>query len=606
MKLLRLLLLSTCMSIILGVIGCQDGSVTKGKIIEAPKGLVNQLGFTAKPSVISLNDQMYMLIAEKRGVVFYEVGKEAVLSEDSAGAHWLHTDGKNLYAFWWTAKDKEKTLKVRVSSDVGKTFSEPVILNTDTGALPDVSIASNGKGQVAIAYTDERKPGYGVYLNNSNDGGLTWRKEDFRLDKPTITATMQQSSNTDPATYANSPKLAFLKDRLVAIWQQVDMTEMGTSVLRIIAKSSTDFGQNWAEESNIFAAPNMQPIEMSVFNNTKDVYVFAMLTDGSKGLTGFYNTSSEANSWAEISNTLLGADFTKRQISSIKASFSGENLVMVFTSEPIEGQGKVQAGLLTLSNLTHQWLGGVKQLDVDKGNNLTKSTYPDIVDAGVDGLFVVWEDYRTLVPSIYLDISKDNGKTWLPKPKPLTTPGLTLAKDPKFLLGENKLWMLYFLVELNGKNPNGARVFQEFSKDQDSQYAFPDINVTKPSLDKLKERLIERANKFWALREEKKWEKTWLYMEPVYRERFDKAQWIGQQGKLNFTKTVVDENTVVITDNIGLIDANVDVSVNQQVSQEGLLEAAPPKNQKVEMRWGWFYDDWYFMPDIIFGNHLEY
>ena len=95
-------------------------------------------------------------------------------------------------------------------------------------------------------------------------------------------------------------------------------------------------------------------------------------------------------------------------------------------------------------------------------------------------------------------------------------------------------------------------------------------------------------------------------MEPVYRERFDKAEWLAQQGKISFSKTVVDENSINIIDNLAILNANVDVSVTQQVSKEGLLESAPPKQQTVEMKWGWFYDDWYFMPDVIFGNHLEY
>jgi hypothetical protein len=600
------MLLWPLLAIAIGLYGCQDTNSTKGKIIEQPKALLNQLGFSAKPSVVQLNNQLFLLNAEKRGVVFYEVGKETIISEDSAGQHWLHTDGKNIYALWWSAKDKAKALKVRVSADGGKSFSEAVTINNDTGVLPDISIASNGLGQIAVAYTDERKPGYGVYLNTSADSGVTWRKEDLRLDNPVVTSTMKQSDNTEPATYANSPKLAFFKDQLMAIWQQVDMTEMGGTMLRIVAKTSKDLGQSWSAEANVFAAPNMQPVEMNAFNNDKAMYVFAMITEGGKGFTGFYSSSIEANTWAELSNATLGTDFNKRQISWIRGATSGENLALAFTSEPVEGKGKVQADVAILSTTTNQWLGPLKQLDIDKGNDLTKSTYPDIVDAGQAGLIVVWEDYRTLVPSIYMDLSKDNGKTWLSKPKPLTTPGLTLSKDPKLVLGSDKLWLLYFMVNLDGKNSSGTRVYQDFSKGDDGQFIFPNIDVPMPPPDELKARLIEKANKFWALREERKWEETWPYMEPVYRERFDKAQWLAQQGKLSFSKTVVDENSVVITGNIGILDANVDVSVNQQVSKEGLLESAPPKQQKVEMRWGWFYDDWYFMPDIIFGNHLEF
>jgi len=416
---------------------------------------------------------------------------------------------------------------------------------------------------------------------------------------------MMQEGNIKPATFANSPKLVFMNGRLVALWQQVDMGLMTGHSLRIVVKTSNDFGKTWGLEANVFAAPNMQPVEMVMFANTKEVYIFAMLTEGDKGLTGFYNKDDTFSTWGEISTTTLGNDFNKQLISWIKGAFSGDNLVLAFTSEPTESTGKLHARVATFSTSSHTWLGASKVLDADKGHDITKSTYPDVIDAGTAGVYVVWEDYRPLVPSIYMDISKDHGKTWLSKPIPLTTPGLVVAKDPRLLLDNKQLWLTYFMVQLDGKNPAGQRVYQSFPKEGDS-FKLPEIQVAAPAADKLKDRLIERANKLWALREERKWEETWDYMDPVYRERFDKAQWLGQQGKISFSKTVVDENSVKITGNVGILDANVDISVPQQVAKEGLLESAPPKQQKVGMRWGWFYDDWYFMPQVIFGEHMEY
>lgn len=590
--------------IYLGVIsfgGCQqdDG---ESSFVEKHNLLLSKFGFSVNPSSWVVNDRLVVLLADKRGVVLYELGKETILSEESATEQWLHHDGKNLYAFWWFAdKDKFKYLKVRVSNDDGKTFAPAVTLNTDTGVLPEVSIASDGKGAIAVAYTDERKPGYGVYINYSRDGGVTWQKTDARLDVPVITEAMRKSANTDPSTFANSPKLAFLEGRLVAVWQQVDMADTG-HVLRIVAKSSDNQGETWGSEANVFSAPNTQPVSLTAFNQGAGMYVFAMFPDSDKGFTGFYNTDGEAQTWTEISNDALGDGFNKRRVSWVKGAFSGDNLVLAFTSKATDNTGKVRADIATLSTKDHRWLGKVRHLDEDKGHELTKSTYPDIMNTG-SSVVVVWEDYRSLVPTLYMDASNDNGKTWLPIPKPLTTPGRFVAKDPRLVLGKDKLWMTYFLVVLDGKNPAGARMYQEYTRQPDGMFHFPDIVVKNPAP---KERLIERINQFWALREERKWEETWNYMEPVYRERFDKAEWLAQQGKLSFSKTVADESTIVITGNIAILDVNTEVSVNQQMSKEGLLESAPPKAQKVEMRWGWFYDDWYFMPDIIFGNHLEY
>lgn len=594
------------LSLVFLISACSDQSEEK-KLIEKPSLLLNQSGFSLNPAAVAVNDKLVLLLGEKRGVVFYEVGKEQILSEDSSSKQWLHYDGKTLYAIWWAIDaDKQKSLKVRASTDGGVSFSPVATINTEQGVLADISIASNGQGAIAVAYTDERKPGYGVYINYSTDSGKTWSAQDLRLDTPVVTAAMQAAGNQDSATFANSPKLAYLGNKLVAVWQQVDMTEMGQGMLRIVSKISEDNGKAWSAEATVFAAPNMQPVEMNLFANDKQAYVFAMLTDGSKGFTGFYNKDLSFSQWGEITNTTLGVDFNKNTVSWMQGAFSGENLVLAFTVKP-EGKTKVYAAAATLSTQTNQWLGAARQLDKDKGQDLTRSTYPSIIDAGDAGVIAVWEDYRSIVPTIYADLSKDHGLTWLPVTQPLTTPGLTVAKEPKLYLAKDKLWMTYFMVKLDGKNPNGMRVYQLFTKNPTSgQFDFPEIQVTMPSNDELKERLIDRANKFWALREERKWEETWGYMEPVYRERFDKTEWLAQQGKISFSQTIVDENSVEIKGNIAILNANVNVSVNQQVAKEGLLESAPPNQQKVEMRWGWFYDDWYFMPDIIFGNHLEY
>lgn len=597
-------LLFFCWSM-LSIGGCQQDD-DKNLASEKHNLLLNKSGFSVKPSVINVNDRVLALLADKKGVVLSELGKETSLSKDNATEQWLHYDGKNLYAFWWFAdQTKAKYLKVRTSKDSGATFSPEVILNSDTGVLPDVSIASDTKGGIAIAYTDERKPGYGVYINYSRDSGSTWQKVDTRLDTPVITTLMQQAANINPATFANSPKLAFLNGRLVAVWQQVDMTATG-HVLRIVSKSSEDQGATWGQDTTIFSAPNMQPVAITTFNKDTEMYVFAMLSGGEQGFTGFYNTDANAQQWAEISSTGLGIGFNKRLISWVKGAFSGDNLVLAFTSKNVDNIGKVRADVAVLSTKSHEWASAARHLDADKGHELTKSTYPDIISKD-STVLIVWEDYRSLVPTLYMDLSKDNGKTWLPIPKPLTTPGRFVAKDPRLIIGKDKLWMTYFLVVLGGKNPEGNRVYQEYTYHMpNGDFNFPDIKLKKPNAEELKGKLIDRVNKFWALREDRKWEETWDYMEPVYRERFEKSEWLNQQGKLGFSKTVVDEETVVITDNIAILDANTEVSVNQQVAKEGLLESAPPKAQKVEMRWGWFYDDWYFMPDIIFGNHLEY
>lgn len=598
-----LIVLVWCL-LILGLVSCQEEK-TSYKLVEKPTLLLKGVGFDVDPTVISLNNQTLVLLNAKKGLTLYTLGKEVLVSSDRAGKQWLRFDGKSLYAFWWTANEyKEKSLKIAVSSDGGQNFSPAKVINTKKGVLQDISIAVDGQGKVAVAYTDEREPGYGVYFNYSTDSGQTWLNTDQRLDSPLGKVTNDPQNNNQGSTFANSPKLAFINGQLIGVWQQVDASQMGGTTLRLISKTSMDGGKTWGAESNIFAAPNMQPLEFEMFANNKEMYIFANLPAeyGGRGLVGFYNKDPSFSAWGEITNDALGTDYQKALVSGFKGIFSGDNLILTYTAL-VPGH-KLRAELAVLSTGSHTWLGAAKSLDVDNNSKLTKSAFPSVVNAGVTGDYIVWEDYSPLMPAIYISNTKDNGKTWT-EPEPLTTPGLVLAKEPQLLVHDNELWLMYFMVGLNTNNSMGEWVYQSFPK-KESMFELPKIQVNQPTVEELKQQLIERVNKFWVLREEGKWAETWDYMNPVYRKGFNKEQWLAQQGKISFAKTVVDESSVKIDGNIAELKANVEINVPQQVATEGLLESAPPKVQSVDMRWGWFYDNWYFIPEMIFNDYMEY
>lgn len=589
-----------------GLVSCQEDQAG-GELVEKPTLLLKGVGFDIDPAVISLNNQTLVLLSAQKGLTLYTLGKEVLVSSDRAGKQWLKFDGKTLYAFWWTTNEhKEKSLKVAVSGDGGQSFSSAKVINTKKGVLQDISIAVDGYGKVAVAYTDERELGYGVYFNYSTDSGQNWLSTDQRLDTPlTIANVSGQQDNNPLPTFANSPKLAFINSQLVGIWQQVDASQMGGTTLRLISKTSMDGGKTWSADSNIFAAPNMQPLEFEMFANNKEMYIFANLPTeyGGRGLVGFYNKDLSFSAWGEITNDALGTDYQKVLTSGFKGIFSGDNFILTYTA--LAPGYKLRAEFAVLSTVSHTWLGAAKSLDADNNSKLTKSTFPSVVNAGVAGDYIVWEDYSPLMPAIFISNTKDNGITWT-EPKPLTTPGLVLAKEPQLIVHDNELWLTYFMVGLSNTSASlGQWVYQAFPK-KENIFELPKIQVTQPTLEQLKQQLIERVNKFWVLREEGKWAETWDYMNPVYRRGFNKEQWLAQQGKISFAKTVVDESSVKIDGNIAELNANVEMNVPQQVATEGLLESAPPKVQAVGMRWGWFYDNWYFIPDMIFNDYMEY
>jgi len=74
----------------------------------------------------------------------------------------------------------EKFIYVQRSTDGGRTFSQPVVLNTATHALLPIHVASDSKKRMYVVWVDERKH-YNLYMNYSVDGGKTFLSADINL-----------------------------------------------------------------------------------------------------------------------------------------------------------------------------------------------------------------------------------------------------------------------------------------------------------------------------------------------------------------------------------------------------------------------------------------
>ncbi|MBV8528186.1 MAG: exo-alpha-sialidase, partial [Candidatus Dormibacteraeota bacterium] len=110
----------------------------------------------------------------------------------------------NVYAVWAqnrfvNGKALENDAMFSASTNGGKTWTKPVVLNDDTSGLdhsfPGVSVAPNGRVDVAwYDYRDDHlfnpssttktETYYGVYYTYSNDGGRTWAANVRVTDRP--------------------------------------------------------------------------------------------------------------------------------------------------------------------------------------------------------------------------------------------------------------------------------------------------------------------------------------------------------------------------------------------------------------------------------------
>lgn len=581
--------------VLLSLVACGE---TKHEPLEQTTALPT-LELQTKPAVLASTAGLGLLYSDTRGVVYKSATQEVVLDTLAGTDHWLYADQSKLYAVWWlvdNTKTKQKSIMLSYSADGGNTFSKAIKLNAKEDALGEVSLVSDGGNQVAIAYADERSPGRFVYFNRSEDGGKTWLAEDQRLDNSLSTASVM-STEQQTLPFANSAKLGLINKQLVAVWQQADVID-SQPVMQILSKVSSDFGKTWGATQVVVKLPKPEAVELTAVSGDLGMYVILGLPDA--GGMGLYELKDPNKPWMTIDTSQI---VTKEAYSGLfKPVMHGKNLVIAFIEEKQGVKNKVK--LATYLSESGAWAGLPLEVDKDKGHDMTRSSMPTIISTDKEVL-VAWEDYRSLIPSIYANLSKDGGKTWLPQAKRLTTDGLTINNMPILAANKNQVWLFYITGQPKGENAKPAYAYQVFSI-KNGLVELPNIELPIVSDEKRKEMLIERANKFWALREERKWEETWDYMEPLYRQRFNKKEWVFNQDRLSYSKTVVDEASIDIKGNFGFLKANVDVGLTNQVGREGLIEATPPKTQSVDMRWGWFYDNWYFVPDVVFGNHLQF
>jgi hypothetical protein len=557
----------------------------------------------SNPAVVLVAGQLSMVHVDSRGRVVFRQGNRVQTLDDEApspgGKNFhLHYDGRHLYALWWVKRREGKRLYLRASEDGGQTFAPLVIVNTGTGVLPDLDIAADGAGRIAVAYVDERRPGYQIYVNRSVDGGKTWLAEDIRLDSsPGGNTQAHQETQGEPAKtpipVALTPRLTFQGDHLLAVWQQQDIIE-GDRNLRWVARISENGGESWSPEVEIFRAAQSNPTGLVLVNHQDENYVIGFVPG--KGLLTF--RSRDGGHTRHSLGNLPGSADTE-VISTIKALASGDNVLVSYTVEP--QRKKSQIYVASLSARSGEWQEAPWRLD-RKEHELTKAGFAELATLADGSVIAVWEDYRHLRPAIYMDYSTDGGKSWLDEPRFLTEPGLYDARAPRLLLAKDRVLVVYDRIEILNRQPLRSALYQTLPYG----LAIPSVPAGKAlSLEEKAQRLKQRAEELWTLRTQDRFAETWGYFDPVYRSRLDKAQWLAGQGKLKFLDFSLGEPA--LNGSFGKIPIQVTLIFSMQPLGDRIQETSPPQEKNFTMQWGWFYDDWYMVPPPAFGkSHLRY
>lgn len=554
-----------------------------------------------------IDGELAVLHHSKEGVVFNKGNSSVVLEagKEKTNKFWLEYDGKNIYAVWWrkyTGK-KGKQLFVSVSKDKGSTFSSPKVISNDFGVLPTVSIASKPDGKVMIVYHDEREARRSkVYANYSDNAGDTWQKSDIRVD---VDAKLPAASSADAEIITTSYiPYVFINRQLeaVVIWQQVD-TLNGFKKLLVNSRKYKFDKAEWGEVSTVFSKDGESGVYYSCAEYG-DNYLVMLALNGERLVSVLStNGGSTWNALGANSNEPVSKD--EKPVDFMVAAGTGDNFVVLTQRANLKEQTHIEKSIVSLKE--KKWVGKPEALDKDKNHKFSRSSQPQIISLGDKGLFAAWNDYRHLNSTVYVSYSQD-GQAWSSNSRFMSTPGKHYVKLLKLVPGKDSIWVLSKVLGSDGKKMLENIYFQKVKienklialseKIEDRQYL---------SKEKSKLRLEKRSKEFWKLRQEAKWESTWQYFDPLYRMKFGKNNWLRTQGKIRYGEFKLNEVEISDDDTLGLAKGELEVGINAMATPAGdLVEASPFKVQKLSGKWGWFYDDWYFMPNPFYLKIHDY
>lgn len=588
------------------------------------------LSGTIKTASTAAFGEKLVSLSYQRGKVIYREGinQQTLANNDATQKVWLYTDKTNIYALWWTKELDAKKLYIRSSGDGGKTFAPETVISSG-GVLPQLVFASDGGNNVSVAYVTEDFPGYQIYVNTSGDNGKSWQQEDTQLNKfysqegevkGDPLKLIEEKPELSISSNALSPQLFYVADDLIAVWQERQIND-GKVYLRLVSRMARK-GNNksyvWGEEANLHTKENGLPIEMSAIESNGAIYIYGFMSG--EGVLVF---SSENNGmqWQSYPAATGTSELNSASWFNAVVSDKGK-LLISYVASPNEGKEHIRVSTLNLTDkIWNEKFTSFKASANDNDQFETRSTYIDLIKMNDDRLIVAWEDYRYLMPIIMVSYSEDTGVTWS-EPQSLSTPGKSVGKFPELVKSSDsrELWATFTYFQPNSAILTGEKERQFGAKPGDGHYLtflklkdnasaeinFPTLNDQKIlSKSQKTKRLKQRIGEFWDLRIKAKYAESWLYFDPLYKEYFPRKSWVANQGKISY----LDYNlsNVEVSALIGKSTGFVKFTIPQMLlGEDDLVESPPPQESELYGRWGWFYDDWYYMPETMFDNRYNF
>lgn len=325
----------------------------------------------------------------------------------------------------WRDKTEGKKLFFRASHDNGKTLSEPVLLDDGRNEpLPRIKMGSNTKGNVVVQWYGEKNiDGDKYHLNAacSDDFGNTFSKPQ--------NLTLGYNFSIYPALLVD--------DKGTYVFSY----SMHGNKRYMLFRRSSDGCKTWSDLKEIkeigVVTLFVEPVRVG---NRLHVFWFNKYPDSGYVIEGAYSDDDGLTWKTTFLESTRGFDTGLLRV----ASDSKGHIYIALHAK--KGADKQSVYLVRSEDNGATWSELVPLRHYSSKD--TKAEHL-IVRAEDDGTVVaVWLDYRNIRSNIYMQYSRDYGKTWQEKDFPLEEPGrfntvyfpytneIVKVKDKYYLLAE--------------------------------------------------------------------------------------------------------------------------------------------------------------------------
>jgi len=291
-------------------------------------------------------------------------------------------NNNDVVLIWRPKVGAQKHVYSQRSTDGGRTFSKPVVLNTADQALPPMHVVSDGTDRIYVVWVDERY-NYNLYMNYSTDGGRTYREKDMNL--------------TPDFKFTTTPRIVLDGDNVHLFF--MGAKEGGRTAAYYMG--SKDSGKNWSGIVKVKDMPTEWSPSALDAGKSRDTLLVVWA-----GALGMYGASSgDGREWKDLEfKETVGRDVNKPQVAADKKGDLFITASWATGAKPNVYLYRSEDGGLT-------WAAPVK---LNTNEYDSTSSYLPVMKVRDDGVIVVaWQDHRNIRGNIRLTYSKDYGKTWL-------------------------------------------------------------------------------------------------------------------------------------------------------------------------------------------------